>query len=329
MSDTTGHPEAGPDPHQRASDEDCAATSESRKGESREGRGGQGEGLGSISGGRERLWRSRPRVAVVDPHPLLREKVAETVVALGGEIVWTAGNIREALTWAGKTVPDCVIFEFGLPDGSGARFLAQMRLQPVFLHGVALSVWEQRAYRALAYRAGALGYLSKTLPYDAVRAAIEHVWAGRVLWTAEEVAEAQAWWARCGEPWRRLSPRQRAVALGVAARLTNKEIAARAGVQGSTVKGYLLETLGKVGLSTRDELAAWMQGGSLTDPFVQPLLDVEDDRGSNGRQRPVAGSGVALQGQPLPVGRWLPTSGATGVGQPHRGAESGPARRAP
>jgi hypothetical protein len=66
------------------------------------------------------------------------------------------------------------------------------------------------------------------------------------------------------------------VALGVAAHLTNKEIAARLGLRESTVKGYLFESLAKIGVSTRDELVAWTKAGDLTDPLVGPLLDQPD-----------------------------------------------------
>ena len=217
----------------------------------------------------------RLRVAIIDPHPLAREKVAETVEAVGGEVVWTAGDAHEALASAENAFPDYVVFEFGLPDSSGAGVLARMRTHRPSLQGVALSAYDDRAYRALTYLAGALGYLSKSRSSTDVRAALEEVWSGRVLWTAQEVSMAQTWWSRYGEQWRRLSPRQRAVATGVANRATYKEIAARLGLRESTVKGYVQETLAKVRFSTRDELSAWMETGRLTDPRVQPLLDLQ------------------------------------------------------
>src|SRR5436190_12902329 len=213
------------------------------------------------------------RVAIVDPHPLAREKVAEIVEARGGEAIWTAGAVQDALDRASKSPPDCVIFEFGLPDGSGAELLGALRSARPLVRGVALSGYDQHAYRALTYAAGGLGYLTKAVGADSFAAALREVWAGRVLWTFQEIAMARAWWRRCAEPWRRLSARQRAVALGVGAHLTNKEIAARLGLCESTVKGYLAEILAKIGVSTRDELVAWMKAGDLTDPLVRPSLD--------------------------------------------------------
>jgi DNA-binding NarL/FixJ family response regulator len=240
---------------------------------------------------------SRLRVAVIDPHPLACEKVAETVEGMGGEVIWTAGTAAEALESAGHAVPDCAVFEFGLPDGSGAGVLARMRARGPSLWGVALSGYDDHAYRALTYLAGGLGYLSKTRPSAEVRAALGEVWAGRVLWTAEDIAMAQAWWARYGELWDRLSSRQRAVALGVTTRLAYKEIAARLGVQESTVKGYLREALAKIRRSTRDELAAWVEAGHLADPRVHSLLDLRGGPPSD-HHRP-AGAGPRMS--PTPV----------------------------
>lgn len=225
------------------------------------------------------------RVAVVDPHPLAREKVAEIVEARGGEAIWTAGAVQDALDRASKSPPDCVIFEFGLPDGSGAELLGALRSARPLVRGVALSGYDQHAYRALTYAAGGLGYLTKAVGADSFAAALREVWAGRVLWTFQEIAMARAWWRRCAEPWRRLSARQRAVALGVGAHLTNKEIAARLGLCESTVKGYLVEILAKIGVSTRDELVAWMKAGDLTDPLVRPSLDQRDGTDVSGDPR--------------------------------------------
>src|SRR5438874_9340189 len=96
----------------------------------------------------------RSRVAIVDPHPLAREKIAELVEARGGEVIWTAGALQDALGRFRTSSPDCVIFEFGLPDGSGAQLLAALRAAPRFVRGVALSGYDQHAYRALTYAAG-------------------------------------------------------------------------------------------------------------------------------------------------------------------------------
>jgi DNA-binding NarL/FixJ family response regulator len=217
-----------------------------------------------------------PHTAIVDAHPLAQDKLVETVERLGGRVAWTAGTAREALECANGTPLDCVIFEFALPDSSGARLLAALRMERIRLRGVALSAHDSIASRALTQAAGALGYLSKTLPVDALARALQDVWRGRTLWTAEDLVQAEAWWARYGEPWRRLSPRQRGIAVGVAAHLTNKEMAFALALQESTVKGYLLETLAKLRLTSRGELAAWMRAGGLADPLLQPLLELRD-----------------------------------------------------
>src|SRR5439155_22258532 len=135
---------------------------------------------------------------------------------------------------ASNSPPDCVIFEFGLPDGSGAELLAALRLLRPLVRGVALSAYDQHAYRALTYAAGGLGYLTKAVGADSFAAALREVWAGRVLWTFQEIAMAGAWWRGCAELWRRLSARQRAVAVGVGALRKKKEMAACLGLCVST-----------------------------------------------------------------------------------------------
>ena len=167
------------------------------------------------------LW----KIAIIDPHLLTRERIAEIVKAHGAEPVWAAGTVREALDLANQLCPDCVIFEFGLPDGSGAQILAALRAVSPLIRGAAVSAHDQQAYRALTYAAGGVGYLTQAVGDDSVAAALKEVLAGRLLWTVREIAMARAWWACYAEPWRRLSPRQRAVAPATSASMRPSESA--------------------------------------------------------------------------------------------------------
>ncbi|MFN3929032.1 MAG: response regulator transcription factor [Thermoflexus sp.] len=73
-----------------------------------------------------------------------------------------------------------------------------------------------------------------------------------------------------------MSPRQRAVALGVAWGWSDKEIAEALGCRPTSVRTHLRAVLGRLGLPDRVAVRAWVRTGRLDDPWIAPLLDLED-----------------------------------------------------
>ncbi|HXF68491.1 MAG TPA: helix-turn-helix transcriptional regulator [Thermoflexus sp.] len=118
--------------------------------------------------------------------------------------------------------------------------------------------------------------MSILLPQATLRARLRAFLAGELTWTPAERRWAERWWARWGEPWAGLSPRQRAVALGIARGWSDKEIAGALGCRPTSVRTHLGEILRRLGLPDRVAVREWVRRGRLDDPWVAPLLHLED-----------------------------------------------------
>ncbi len=214
-------------------------------------------------------------VAIVHCQPLVVDKLADLVGCCGKEVGWTASTAAQGIEKAWKAPPDGVIFEYALPDASGAAMFAQMRVRHPYLWGVCLARIEEPSYCAIAHAAGASAYLCMSSSTDVIARVLQRSCMGANSWGAQQITSARAWWLRFGEPWKQLSSRQRQVALGLAMHRTNKEIAADLGIKVSTVKTHFQTILGRIRVTGRDELLDWLSDGNLSDPLVCPLLGLE------------------------------------------------------
>ena len=218
---------------------------------------------------------SPPRIAIANSQPMMLEVLVQTVRQVGAVVPFTATSASEARERAREAVPDGMLFAFDLPDRNGAHLFAHLRREQSGLWGLALGDAAIPAHLALTHRAGALGFLSRTLTCSALAAALQRALAGQALWKPEQVDSADQWWAQFGAPWQRLSPRQRQVAWAVAQRLGHKQTAFWLGIRESTVKTHLKTILAKTELPSREDLTMWMRAGRLEDPLVYTLLGLE------------------------------------------------------
>src|SRR5215213_603402 len=120
---------------------------------------------------------TRVRVVLVDDHQLFRAGVrAELSGAC--DIVGEAAAPAEAIAVIGMSRPDVVLLDVHLPEGGGIAVLDAFRAvvpAPAFL---ALSVSDAPEDVVPMVRAGARGYVTKTIDADALIAAIERVHQG-------------------------------------------------------------------------------------------------------------------------------------------------------
>jgi DNA-binding NarL/FixJ family response regulator len=201
------------------------------------------------------------KVLLVDDHALFRSGVRaelEGHVDLVGE----AGTVAEAVEQAGLVSPDVVLLDVHLPDGNGAQVIEQAP-GPKYL---ALSVSDAPDDVIAVIRAGARGYVTKTISGDELVAAITTIndgdavfsprLAGFVLdaFSREEPAAAEP--VDDGD-LDQLTPREREVLQHIARGYLYKEIALRLGISVKTVEAHVSAVLRKLQLSTRHELTRW------------------------------------------------------------------------
>ena len=114
------------------------------------------------------------RVVLVDDHHLFRSGVR---AELGDsvEVVGEAGTIEEAVPLIKELDPDVVLLDVHLPDGGGDAIIHAVAPARPAVRFLALSVSDAAEDVIAVIRAGARGYVTKTISGDELASAIERV----------------------------------------------------------------------------------------------------------------------------------------------------------
>jgi DNA-binding NarL/FixJ family response regulator len=258
----------------------------------------------------------RVRVVVVDDHQLFRAGV-RAELAGHFEIVGEAAGPAEAIAVIADTRPDVVLLDVHLPDGGGVAVLEALRVSssspfpspadaasPADASSadaapaddsaapspadaatrnpprvLALSVSDAAEDVVPMIRAGALGYVTKTIDTAALVEAVERVAGGDAYFSprlaafvlqafttpSEPVAAAAA-----DDPLRTLTPREREVLHHLARGYAYKRIALRLGISSRTVESHVGAVLRKLQLSSRHEISHWVASRGLIEEDGAP-----------------------------------------------------------
>ena len=201
------------------------------------------------------------RVILVDDHELFRSGVrAELANAV--DVVGEAGTVAEAAPLIRELDPDVVLLDVHLPDGGGEGVIAGVAQERPGVKFLALSVSDAAEDVIGVIRAGARGYVTKTISGIELADAIERVAQGDAVFSprlAGFVLDA----FRAGEPLGgdaeldNLTPREREVLQLIARGYRYKEIAARLHLSARTIESHVSAVLRKLQLSNRNELTRW------------------------------------------------------------------------
>lgn len=201
------------------------------------------------------------RAFLVDDHALFRAGVrAEVGASL--DVVGEAGTVEEAVAGILRTRPDVTVVDVHMPGGGGRAVIEAVRAvwpEAVFL---ALSVSDAADDVVAVIRAGARGYVTKTIDAAGLVDAIRRVHDGDAVFSprlAGFVLDAFSGAVPVGHDPELdlLSPREQEVLRHIARGYTYKEVAARLHLSVKTVETHVSAVLRKLQLSNRHELTAW------------------------------------------------------------------------
>jgi DNA-binding NarL/FixJ family response regulator len=203
----------------------------------------------------------KPRVVLVDDHALFRAGVRGE---LGPkvEIVGEAESVAEAVPLIKEADPDVVLLDVHLPDGGGEAVIAGVAPERPGVKFLALSVSDAAEDVIGVIRAGARGYVTKTISGDDLADAVCRVADGDAVFSprlAGFVLDA----FRAGDrvhgdaELEELTAREREVLQLIARGYRYKEIAARLHLSIKTVESHVSSVLRKLQLSSRHELTRW------------------------------------------------------------------------
>ena len=201
------------------------------------------------------------RVVLVDDHGLflagVRSELGDSV-----EVVGEAGTVADAVPLIKQLDPHVVLLDVHLPDGKGDAIINAVAPERPGVKFLALSVSDAAEDVIAVIRAGARGYVTKTIAADELTAAIGRVAQGDAVFSprlAGFVLDA----FRAGDKLTssaeldELTPREREVLQLIARGYMYKEIAARLHLSVKTVESHVSSVLRKLQLSTRHELTRW------------------------------------------------------------------------
>jgi two-component system, NarL family, response regulator DevR len=196
----------------------------------------------------------RLRVLLVDDHDIVLEglrSLLEDVARV--EVVGQAYTAADAVVAARELVPDVVVLDNQLGDGSGVAACRRIRADNERVRVVMLTAYADEVAAAGALRAGASAFLLKRSGSDSLIRAVKGT-GSETLVDAELLARMTADRDRDHDR-QSLGPHELELAQLVEAGLTNAAIAERLATSEATVKSQVSRLLARLGITRRSEVA--------------------------------------------------------------------------
>ena len=210
----------------------------------------------------------RPRILLVDDHPMYREGLAAVLTAAQlADVVGEAATGEEAVVEAARLRPDIVIMDLHLPGMNGIEATRHIVAANPQVAVLVLTMLENDESVFAALRAGARGYLVKGATRAEIARALSAVSSGEVVVGAAVAGKVLSFFAATAAepaavPFPQLTDREREILDLVAAGLTNRAIAGRLFLSEKTVRNYVSTVLAKVHAEDRAAAVAkaWEAG---------------------------------------------------------------------
>jgi DNA-binding NarL/FixJ family response regulator len=204
---------------------------------------------------------TRPTVVLVDDHALFRAGVIAQLDD-GVEVVGEAGDVQGAVELIEETQPDVVLLDVHLPGGNGPAVIKAVAEKLPDVCFLALSVSDAAEDVIEVVRAGARGYVTKSISGSDLSDAVRRVAEGDAVFSprlAGFVLDAFAATVPAPEDpaLDQLTPREVEVMRLLARGYAYKEVARRLSISIKTVETHASSVLRKLQLSNRHELSRW------------------------------------------------------------------------
>lgn len=202
-----------------------------------------------------------PRIVLVDDHTLFRKGLAELLERDGAlKVVAMTGDPQQVQSLLREHQPDVLLMDLNMPGIDGISLLQQLKAEGFAMPILILTVSEAEEDLARALRAGANGYLLKSMEPDEVVDAVQRAVKG-------ETAVAPAMTAKlvnlldakhsADSLLGSLTQREREILAHLAKGESNKAIARQLDISYDTVKLHVRHILAKLNLSSRVEAAVF------------------------------------------------------------------------
>jgi DNA-binding NarL/FixJ family response regulator len=209
-------------------------------------------------------------VVIVDDHSLFRAGVRSELDGLV-DVIGDAATVEEAIECVVRLEPDVVLLDVHMPGGGGLEVLRQVTEKRPAQRFLALSVSDAPEDVIAIIRAGARGYVTKTISGEELADAVRRIADGDAVFSprlagfvldafAGQITEAEA-----DPELDQLTLREREVLRLIARGYLYKEIGLELSISPKTVEAHVSAVLRKLQLSNRHELSRWAVERRLVD----------------------------------------------------------------
>lgn len=197
------------------------------------------------------------KILVVDDHTIMREGIRALLsINEDFEIVGEASEGRGALEQVRELMPDVVVMDIAMPGMDGLEATRRIRKKNPAVKVLILTQYDNKEYILSAIKAGASGYVPKRALGSELVLAIRAVYKGdSFLYPSVAAALIDEYRQQAeGDPYDRLTAREREVLKLIADGHTSREIAGMLFISVKTVQGHRMKVMGKLKLHNRTEL---------------------------------------------------------------------------
>jgi DNA-binding NarL/FixJ family response regulator len=201
------------------------------------------------------------KVFLVDDHQLFLSGVKAELEGRV-EVAGTATDVDVAIDRIRATRPEVVLIDVHMPGGGGLTVVDNVAQTNPDVRFLALSVSDAAEDVIAMIRAGARGYVTKSISPDELVEAIQRVKAGDAVFSPRLAgfvldAFAESMPAPADPELDQLTPREKEVLRQIARGYSYKQVASRLSISVKTVETHVSAVLRKLQLSSRHELARW------------------------------------------------------------------------
>ena len=200
-------------------------------------------------------------IFLVDDHKLFLSGV-QSELTEQFPIVGTAGDVDEAIAKIRELNPEVVLVDVHMPGGGGVTVITSVLQTNPDVRFLALSVSDSPEDVIAMIRAGARGYVTKSIAPDELASAVRRVAEGDAVFSPRLAGFVLDAFGGSISPAAdseldQLTPREQEVMRLIARGLAYKQVARKLSISIKTVETHVSSVLRKLQLSSRHELARW------------------------------------------------------------------------
>ncbi len=208
------------------------------------------------------------KLLIADDHPIVRNGIKDIIEDISASFeIDEAKDAHEVIQKVINNDYDIIILDISMPGGGGLNALKQIKMSKPDTKVLMLSIYDDQLYINRALKAGASGYLTKSVASDELELAIKKILAGEKYLSSEVAGKMASFIYSDKEKQKHelLSEREYQVFLFIVQGHTNSEIAEELHISPKTVSTYRDRIMDKMDMSRNSELIHYALKNKLID----------------------------------------------------------------